>query len=127
LENSISGFEQTMSDAQTTLPVELWEKIASNVQKPSMPVVLIYHRSSPAWSVVKIRREFVNYAKLLKIPVDPDQLDEDFWTDHVHHHGNQHGTVTELVHLALSVGFRFPDSGARERAMQMEDFEMYKE
>ncbi len=88
--------------------------------------VLIYHRKSPAWSVVKIRREFVDEAKSLKM-WNPESSDEDFWTDHVHHHGNQDGTVIELVHLALSVGFRFTDSGARERAMQMEDFEMYKE
>jgi hypothetical protein len=115
-----------MSESQTTLPIELWEKIAAHVQTPSIHVVLIYHRTSLAWSTVKIRREFVNEAKLLKI-WNPDNSGQDFWTDHVHHRGNQHDTVTELVHLALSIGFRFIDNEARERAMQMEDFEMYKE
>jgi hypothetical protein len=112
--------------SETTLPIELWEQIASNVQRPSKPVVLIYHRKSPAWSTVKIRREFVDEAKELKIWNSDDTTDEDFWTEHVHHHGNQDGTVHQLVHLALSIGFRFPDNDARGRAMRMEDFEMYK-
>ena len=109
--------------ARLELPSDVLELI---VQKLNIAYrqVLIYHRVSPAWSTVKVRVGCISEA-------DRDWLqltdtDQGWWTEHYHHHGNSHHHVTELVHRALAIGFKFPDEEARSRAASMEDFEMEK-
>jgi hypothetical protein len=112
--------------ARLELPSDVFETI---LQKLDMTrrreVVLIYHRESLAWSIVKVRAECISEADKAWLEIIDEQ---DGWcVARFHHHGNCHHHVTNLVHRALAIGFKFPDEAARKRAECMDDFEMERD
>ena len=109
--------------ARLELPSDVLELIVHKLDIADRHV-LIYHRESPAWSIVKVRVGCISEAdrKWLEIT----DMNQGWWTEHYHHHGNSHHHVTELVHRALAIGFKFPNEEARSRAASMDDFEMEK-
>jgi hypothetical protein len=112
--------------ARLKLPPDMLELI---VQKLDIayrrPAVLIYRRVSPAWSIVKVKAECISETE--RKWLDITDKDEGWLTERYHHHGNSHHHITELVHRAMAIGFKFPNEEARSRAAAMDDFEMEKD
>ena len=108
------------------LPFDVLELIVQKLDIADRhSIVLIYHRKSPAWSMVKVKVGSISEAERKWLEITDE--DEGWWTEHYHHHGNSYHHVTELVHRALAIGFKFPNEEARGRAATMDDFEMEKE
>lgn len=109
--------------ARLELPSDVFETILQKLDIVERhAAVLIYHRESSAWSVVKVRVGCISEADRVWLEIT-DELDG-WCVEHFHHHGNSHRHVTDLVHRALAIGFKFPDEAARNRADCMQDFEM---
>ena len=110
--------------ARLELPSDVLEQIVQKLDIADRPAVLIYHRESPAWSRVKVKVGCISEAE--RTWLDITDKDEGWWTERYHHRGNSHHHVTELVHRAMAIGFKFPNEEARSRAASMHDFEMEK-
>jgi hypothetical protein len=110
--------------ARLELPSDVLEQIVQKLDIADRPAVLIYHRASPAWSVVKVKVGCISETEIKWL--DITDKDEGWWTERYHHCGNSHHHVTELVHRAMAIGFKFPNEEARSRAASMDDFEMEK-
>ena len=110
--------------ARLELPSDVFEKILQKLDTDftKRHAVLIYHRESPAWSVVKVRAVCISEADRIWLKIT-DELDG-WCVERFHHRGNSHCHVTDLVHRALAIGFKFPDETARNKSDCMEDFEM---
>lgn len=111
--------------ARLELPPDVYETILQKLDiapPKSHTVLIIYHRESPAWSVVKVRAGCISEADRVWLELTDEQ--EGWWIERFHHHGNSYHHVTNLVHRALAIGFKFPDEATRSRADCMEDFEM---
>jgi hypothetical protein len=110
--------------ARLELPHDVYETILQklDIAPQKSHVLIIYHRESPAWSVVKVRAGSISEADKVWLEITDEQ--DGWWIEHFHHRGNSHHHVTNLVHRALAIGFKFPDEAARSRADCMEDFEM---
>jgi hypothetical protein len=106
------------------LPCDVLEVIVQKLDIADRPVVLIYHRESPAGSRVKVKVGCISEAE--RIWLEITDRDEGWWAERYHHHGNSHHHVTELVHRAMAIGFKFPNEEARSRTASMDDFEMEK-
>ena len=103
---------------------DIVEEIISHIESKQKPVVLIYHLSSPAWSVAKVKTGCITKDEMSWLQLDT--CDANWCMAHFHHHGNSYGHVTELVHRALALGFEFPNEEARMRSNKMQDFEMVR-
>ena len=109
------------SSPRLEIPSDLFHEILKHIPS-THTTVLIYHRRSPAWSIVKVRKDHLDEKERQWLKLEED--DDDWWSQCYHHHGNCTDHVTELVHRALAIGFKFPDQESRRCSVDMLDFEM---